>query len=254
MHAADDHYERAIEALADRRYEPAGDALARAAWRTLAEPRPEQDPFAVDEKGWVGEGIGRLLTSAICYRVTGRPERAGNRGTEARAVAADFETALDHPAQRACLREMAADARVVGGAEGASDAYADAAEAYREAADAIDDPHEWSTTPLFQAAAAPLRQLARSRADGEIAVSWEDLHGPDPTAPGEFLAHRATVKRQQLPALLEAVVDDGYLAAPRGTTEYNNANYRCPRCGSTDVNWIAEQTLCLRCSAPMERR
>jgi len=249
-----DYYEHAVAAIADRRYEAAGDALARAAWQTLARPRPDRNPFDADEKGWVGEGIGHLLTSAVCYRVAGRPDRAANRGTEAGAVATDLETALAHPAQRACLQELVADARLVGGSDGAADAYREAAEAYRDAAGSVDDPRRWSTTPLFEAAAAPLQQLARSTAHGEIAISWEDLHGADPAAPGQFLAHRATLKRQRFPTLLETVVTDGYLAAPRGTTEYDSATYRCPRCGSDDVNWVGGSVLCLRCSTPTERQ
>jgi len=47
------------------------------------------------------------------------------------------------------------------------------------------------------------------------------------------------------------VVDDGYLAAPRGTTAYNTEQYQCPNCGSSDVNWTADSILCLRCSTPM---
>jgi hypothetical protein len=248
------HHEDAVAAIADRRYEPAGDALARAAWQTLARPRPDQNPFDADEKGWVGEGVQHLLTSAVCYHVAGRPDRAASRGAEAEAVATDLKTALAHPAQQACLRELVADARLVGGPEDAADAYEDAADAYREAAGSVDDPHDWSTTPLFQAAATPLRQVARSTANGEIAVSWEDLHGSDPAAPGRFLAHRATLKRQRFPTLLDAVVADGYLAAPRGTTEYNSATYQCPRCGSNDVNWVSENVLCLRCSTPSKRQ
>lgn len=91
-------------------------------------------------------------------------------------------------------------------------------------------------------------------ADGEIAIAWEDLHGPDPSDPGRFLAHRARYKRQRFPELVERVVADGHLAAPRGTTEYGNATYRCPACAATDVNWVAGQTLCLRCSTPMAER
>jgi hypothetical protein len=249
-----DHHERAVAAIADRRYEAAGNALARAGWTTLAEPRPGQDPFDADEKGWVGEGVTHLLTSAICYRVAGRTDRAASRGTEAGAVATDLETALSHPAQQACLQELVADARLVGGSDDAAEAYEDAADAYREAAESVDDPHDWSTTPLFRAAATPLQQVARSTANGEIAVSWEDLHGSDPSTPGRFLAHRATFKHQRFPTLLDAVVAEGYLAAPRGTTEYNNANHQCPRCGSADVNWAAENVLCLRCSTPSERK
>jgi hypothetical protein len=248
------HRDDAVAALADRRYEGAGDAYARAAWETLAEPRPEQNPFDADEKGWVGRGVQHLVTSAICYSVADRTTRATRRGTEGVAVAADLQTVLEHPAQRACLREMVADATLVGGLDGATDAYADAADAYHDAAASVDDPQYWGTTPLFRAAAAPLQQVARGTADGEIAVPWEELHGSDPADPGLFLAHRATVKRQRFATLLESVVEDGYLAAPRGTTEYNNATYQCPNCGSNDVNWIADSVLCMRCSTPTERQ
>jgi hypothetical protein len=247
------HRDDAVIALAERRYDAAGDAYARAAWQTLVEPRPDQGPFDADEKGWVGVGLQHFVTSAISHRVAGRPARARSRGIEAAAVATDLRTSLDHPAQRACLSEVAADARLAGGLDGASDAYTDAADAYREATDSIDDPHYWSTTPLFEAATAPLQQVARSGANGEIAVTWDDLHGPDPADPGAFLAHRTRVKRQRFEPALASVVEEGYLAAPRGTTEYNNATYRCPNCGSSDVNWVAENVLCMRCSTPSER-
>lgn len=249
-----DYYDRAVAALGDRRYDTAGDGFARAGWQTLADPRPGQSPFDADEKGWVGNALQHLVTSAVCYRVAGRPDRAANRGREADAVGADLRTALDHPAQQACLQELVADARLVGGLDGAVDAYTDAASAYREAGGSVDDPQYWGTTPLFEAVAAPLQQVARSTADGEIAIAWEHLHGPDPAAPGQFLASRAETKRQRFPTLLESVVESGYLAAPRGTTEYNNATYLCPDCGSTDVNWVADSVLCLRCSTPLERQ
>ena len=248
-----DYRAQGVAAIADRSYETAGDAFARAAWQTLVQPRPNQSPFDADEKGWVGEGVQHLLTSAVCYRVAGRPDRAADRGTEAGAVAADLETALTHPVQQACLQELVADARLVGGSDEASDAYEDAADAYHNAAESIEDPHGWSTTPLFEAAATPLQQVARSTANGEIAVSWEDLHGSDPSKPGRFFAHRATYKRRRFPSLLGTVVADGCLAAPRGTTEYNNATHQCPACGSNDVNWVAESVLCMRCSTPTER-
>jgi hypothetical protein len=247
------YYEHAVAALADRNYDAAGDAFARAGWQVLARPRHDQGPFDADEKGWIGEGIQHLVTSAICYRIADRPDRAAHRGTEADAVAADFQTVLTQPVQQACLQEIGADARLAGGLDGTADAYGDAAESYRGAAESVDDPQYWGTTPLFQAAAAPLQQVARSTANGEIAIAWEDLHGADPAAPGPFLAHRATLKRQRFPTLLKTVIDDGYLAAPRGTTEYNNATYRCPECGSNDVNWVGESVLCMRCSGPLER-
>jgi len=247
------HRDDAVAALADRRYDAAGDAYARAGWRTLADPRPDQAPFDPDERGWVGIGVQYLVTSAICHRVAGRSDRATSRGTGAAAVAADLRTALEHPAQRACLQELIGDSRLAGGLDGGTEAYREAAEAYCEAAASIDDPQHWSTTPLFEAAAAPLQQAARGRADGEIAITWDDLHGSDPGEPGAFLAHRTTVKRQHFGAIVEGVVEDGHLAAPRGTTEYDNATYQCPNCGSSDVNWVGERALCLRCSTPTER-
>lgn len=249
---AGDHDERAVAALADRAYERAGDAFTRAAWQTLASPRPGQSPFAADEKGWVGTGLRYYVTSALCYRVADQPDRAAHRGTEASAIARDLRTTLEHPAQRACLQEMVGDAKLAGGLDDALGAYSEAADAYRAAAESVDDPQYWGTTPLFEAAATPIQQVARSTAEGEIAVAWDDLHGSDPSTPGRFLAHRATFKRQRFPTLLESILEDGYLAAPRGTTEYNNATYRCPKCGSTDVNWVADSVLCLRCSTPVE--
>ncbi|MFC4357954.1 hypothetical protein ACFO0N_08335 [Halobium salinum] len=255
MHqTADEHRNAAVEALAGRDPERAGDEYTRTAWATLATPRADVGPFDADERGWVGVGLGALVVSAVCYRVAGRDARATHRGVEGVAVARDLRHALEHPVQRACLREFVADFRVVGGLDGVQEAYAAAAEAYEHAADSLDgdDPQRWATTPLFEAAAAPIKQVARGPANGEIAVAWEDLHGPDPSAPGAFLARRATYKRQRFPSLLARVVDDGVLAAPRGTTEYGTDHHRCPHCGSTDVNWVADSTLCLRCSRPTE--
>ncbi|MEF8851667.1 MAG: hypothetical protein V5A28_04485 [Haloarculaceae archaeon] len=248
------HRDRAVAALADRDYETAGDACTRAAWRVLADPRPGRGPFEADEKGWVGDGLASLVRSAVCYRVAGRPERATRRGVEGVAVARDLKTALEHPVQWACLDEFAADCKTAAGLDGGAVAYADAADAYREAADAVDDPQYWGTTPLFEAAAGPLQQVARTTANGEIAVAWEDLHGADPARAGDFLAHRASFKRQRFGTLVERVVADGSLAAPRGTTEYDTDHHRCPACGSTDVNWVADSVLCLRCSTPTERQ
>ena len=245
------HHDAAVAALAAREYERAGDEYTRAAWRVLADPREGGGPF--DEKGWVGAGLRHLVVAAVAYRVAGRDGRATRRGVEGVAVARDLRESFDRPVQQACFAEFVADFRVVGDLDGAEAAYEDAAAAYREAGDAVEDPSYWTTTPLFQAAAAPLKQVARGPADGEIAVDWDALHGSDPSATGDFLAYRADYKRRRFPGLVERVVDDGYLAAPRGTTEYDNANHECPACGSTDVNWAGDDVLCLRCSTPVER-
>jgi hypothetical protein len=247
------HVDAAVAALAAREYERAGDEYARAAWRVLADPRPDTGPFDADEKGWVGHALEYLVVGAVAYRVAGRDDRATRRGVEGVSVARDLRTALEHPVQRACLREFVADCRAAGGLDGVEAAYESAADDYRAAADAVDDAHYWGTTPLFQAAAAPLKQVARGQADGEIAVDWDDLHGGDPDSPGAFFAHRARFKRQRFPSLVAETVADGYLAAPRGTTEYDNASHECPACGSSDVNWAGDDVLCLRCSTPAER-
>jgi hypothetical protein len=253
---ADDRIAAGVAALAKRDWVHAGDEFTRAAWLSLADPRPAEalDPFDADERGWVGGGLRWLVVAAAAYRVAERDARASRRGAEGIAVARDLRTALDTPAQRACLDEFAADFRVVAGMDGAEAAYREVEDAYREAGTAVDDPQRVATSPLFRAAAEPITQVARGTADGELAVEWEDLHGADPSDSGAFLARRATYKRQRFPSLLARAVDAGRLAAPRGTTEYGNDTYRCPDCDSADVNWIAGQTLCLRCSAPMERR
>jgi len=252
---ADDRIAAGVTALSERAAERAGDEFTRAAWLSLADPRPAENlsPFADDDRGWVGEGLRWLVVAAVAYRVAGRDTRASRRGVEGIAVARDLHTSFSHPAQRACLDEFVADCRVAAGMDDADAAYRAAEDAYREAADAVDDPHRRATSPLFRAATVPIQQVARGPANGEIAVEWDDLHGPDPSDPGAFLARRATYKRQRFPSLLARAVDAGRLAAPRGTTAYGDDSFRCPDCGSTDVNWTAGLTLCLRCSAPMQR-
>jgi hypothetical protein len=244
------HRSAAVDALAGRSYELAGDEYTRAAWRVLADPRPDVETFDAGDQGWVGDGLQYLAVAVVCYRLAGRAGVATRRGVEGVAVARDLERACKHPVQRACLAEFVGDFRVVADIDGATGAYEDAADAYRDAGPGVDSPHRWGTTPLFEAAAAPLTQVARSTADGEIAVTWEDLHGTDPDDPETFLAHRTSYKCRRFPSLVERVLADGYLAAPRGTTEYDNATYRCPECGSNDVNWVADNVLCLRCSTP----
>ena len=244
------HREAAVAAIARGVYAPAGDEYTRAGWRVLADPRPDVDTFEIGDRGWIGDGLGYLVVATVCYRVAGADARATRRAIAGVAAAKDLAAAAEHPAQRACFLEFVGDFRAAGGLDGASAAYDSAADAYRTAAAEIDDPREWATTPLFGAAAAPLKQVARGPANGEIAVTWEDLHGSDPGAPGDFLAARASYKRQRFPSLVERVVDDGALAAPRGTTEYDTDHHQCPACGSTDVNWVANNVVCLRCSAP----
>ena len=247
------HHDAAVDALAAREYETAGNRYTRGGRRVLADPREGLDPFAPDEKGWIGQGLQQLLAATVAYRVAGVDGRATQRAVEGIAATRDFQRVLDAPGQGACLAEFVADFRVAGGLDGAEAAYDDAAERYAAAADAIDSPQALATTPLFGAAAATIKQVARGQANGEIAIKWEDLHGSDPSRAGDFLAHRARFKRQRFAGLVEKAVADGHLAAPRGTTEYGNETHRCPNCGSTDVNWAGTGVLCLRCSTPTEQ-
>lgn len=253
MHTNDGgYYTEAVGALAAREYDTAGDYYTRAGWSVLTEPRDGRDPFAPDDRGSVGAGLQHLLTAALCYRVAGQDARASRRGTEGIAVAADLGSEMATPIQSACFDEFIADFRVAADMDDASTAYRTAAAAYREAVDESTQPQAIGTTPLFEAAAAPLKQLARSLANGEIAIKWEDLHGPDPADKSGFLAHRAEFKQQRFESLVDGCVSDGYLAAPRGTTEYATDHHVCPNCGSRDVNWVAEHVLCLRCSRPTD--
>jgi len=246
-----DYRSVAVKALADRKYRAAGDAYARAGWDRLADPREGQSPFDADERGWVGIALQRLVVSTLSYRVAGANDRARARAREGVAVARDLDYALERPEQRVCFREFGADFRAAGGLDDLKAAYDRVESAYSAAASAVESPQAVTTTPLFQAAAEPLKQAARTVSNGEIAVTWEDLHGPDPEEAARFLAGRARFKRQRFPSLVERVADDGRLAAPRGTTEYDNATFRCPNCSSTDVNWVADHVLCMRCSTPM---
>ncbi|AXR83294.1 hypothetical protein [Natrarchaeobaculum sulfurireducens] len=246
------HRDGAIEALSRRSYTNAGDEYTRAGWAVLADPRPGVEPFEIDDRGWVGTGVQYLLIATLCYRVADDSRPARFRATEAASVSGDLANRAQNPAQAACFEELRADCHVAGGLSGGSAIYDDAADAYEEASQAVDDPAQLSSTPLFLAAAAPIKQVARSLANGEVAIDWEDLHGRDPTAAGQFLAARARYKKRRFPGLVERLVADGYLAAPRGTTEYATTHHRCPACDSTDVNWVGNRTLCLRCSRPTD--
>ena len=243
----------AIDSLAARQYELAGNRYTQAARSVLADPRPDLSPYDTDEHGWVGQGLQYHVVAAIAYRVADVETRATRRAVEGVAVARDLKHGLNQRAQHACLDEFVADLRVAGGLGGVDNAYESAVGAYESAGEEIKQPQSVATTPMFEAAAAPIKQVARGQANGEIAIDWDDLHGSDPGNPGAFLAHRATYKRQRFPGLIETAVADGHLAAPRGTTEYGNENHRCPECGSDDVNWSGTQVLCMRCSTPANK-
>ncbi|MFB6232798.1 MAG: hypothetical protein ABEH61_00925 [Haloarculaceae archaeon] len=248
------HCDDGIDALAAREYEQAADFYTRGARSILADPRPDLSPFEADEKGWVGAALESLVVATVAYRVADADSRATGRAVEGVAVTRDLKHGLAHPVQHACLDEFVADFRAAAELEGVAEAYESAVEAYESAADAVETPQARATTPLFEAAATPITQLARGQSDGEIAITWEDLHGSDPSDAGAFLSHRPAYKRQRFPGLVNRAVADSHLAAPRGTTAYGTDTYRCPECGADDVNWTGNNVLCLRCSTPVERK
>jgi hypothetical protein len=246
------HRDAAVGALADREYERAGDRYTRAAWADLAGGDADRDPFESEDRGTVGVGLGYLTVGTVAYRVAGRDPRAKRRAVEGVAVARDLRDAVfEEPVQRACLTEFVGDLRAAAGLD-AGGAYGSAAGAYEEADPT--DPVRWATTLLFEAANGAVQQVSRGLANGEIAVPWDDLHGPEPDDGGGYLARRARYKARRLPDLVERAVDAGHLAAPRGTTEYGNSRYRCPACDSSDVNWVGDDVLCLRCSTRIDRQ
>lgn len=254
MHVSDGgHHAEAVSHLADRDYVSAGNSYARAGWSILAEPRSGRSPFDEDERGYVGRALQEMFLSAVCYRVVGDDGRARSRSEEGASVSEDLAESFASPVQEACLKEFVADFRTVSpGGEGYRGEYEEAAESYRSATDDGTDAQTVSTTVLFRSASEGIKQMGRTLADGEIAVGWEDLHGPDPSDAGDFLAHRAEYKLQRLPSLVDGVVEEGFLAAPRGSTEYGTDHHRCPECGSEDVNWVGDTVLCLRCSRRTE--
>jgi hypothetical protein len=254
MHVEDDGYHtEAVSYLADRDYVSAGDSYTRAGWSILAEPQRGKSPFGKDEHGYVGRALQELFLSALCYRIVGHDKRAKSRSRQGAAVSEDLAESFGSPVQKACLREFVADFRTVSpDRDGYREEYKRAARSYKSAVDKNTQPQSVSTTALFRSASEGIKQIGRTLANGEIAIEWEDLHGPDPSEPGEFLAHRAKYKLQRLPSLIDGVLEEGFLAAPRGSTEYSTDHHRCPECGSEDVNWVADTVLCLRCSRHTE--
>ena len=265
----------AIVALIDRDTERAANTYTRAAHATVAGLENEgenRDLLGADAR-WAGHALSYLLLSAACYRVAGVPDRGAARCREGIALAGDLHDAvLTDSLDRACCVEFVADFGVVGGLEsGGTDGGADAdtstteggerngnasgddydraTAAYEAAGNGSTDPMSWATSPMAEAARRGSQQIARNTPH---AFAWDDLHGsnPDSTA---YLTHRPRCKRSQLPPAIEHATSDGYVHPPRGTTEHNNATWRCPNCGHSEVNRIAGEVICLDCSVRMER-
>jgi hypothetical protein len=236
------HRERAISALIDRNWHDAADAYTLAAHRDLGEGRGWNvlDPGTRERPA---HGLSFLTQAALCYRLADADDRACLRSMTALPLAIDGRDHVREGVARAVCQEFVGDARaVIGRTEKATAAYERAATSYREQSPA--DPLDAAGTPLFSAANRLTLHISRNTG---TEVRWDDLHGSDPTE-ADYLAHRAVYKRKHLPRIVDAVLDAGRVHVPRGTTEYNNDNFRCPDCGSRDVNWVADETVCLHCS------
>jgi len=241
-----EHRDAAITHLVDGEYRAAGDEYTRAAYAVLADPGEGRGLYADDGKGWFARGVAALTTAALCYRVAGVDDRAAHRGREAEAVAADQRDGVRSAAvERALCEELIGDARVAGGHDDADAAYERAAAGYEAAAP--EDPMDWVTRPAFEAANRAIRHASRNTGSE---LSWDDLHGADPSR-AAYLATRARTKARRFPAVVDAITAAGRLHPPRGTTEHDNARYRCPDCGTSEVNWIGEEVVCIDCSARM---
>lgn len=241
-----DHAALAILALADERFDLAADRYSLSAYGTLAgAENRHREAFDTDHAGWAGFAVCDLLRAAVCHRIAGATDRARNRAGQAILVVGDQrDHVVASAVDRAACHELVGVARAItGDAEQASAAF-DRATAGYESAD-VDDGFRATTRPLLQAGTDLVTHL--SRPDD---VEWDEIHGPNRD---EALLRRVRFVRNRIGSMADARVEAGKLHAPRGSTEYGNANYRCPECGSNDINHVAETVLCLRCSAESER-
>ncbi|UIO99039.1 hypothetical protein Hbl1158_10895 [Halobaculum sp. CBA1158] len=240
--------DEAVRALVDRQPTRAGDLYTLVGRGTLAGREAEGHDRGVlgNSAGYAGYGLRYLLLAAFAYRAAGADRRARLRAREGSAVAADYVDVVETDAERACWFEGTGDLAAAAGLDDAgADAYDRATELYRDADES--DPLSRATDPLFEAIRLGPQQAARHTGHD---FDWDDLHGPDPDAT-EYLAHRSRFKRSRVPRVAEAVADAGFLAPPRGTTEHGNADYVCPDCGRSEVNWTAGIEICLDCDVRM---
>lgn len=246
---ANPHRETAVSALVDEDWPAAGDAYTRAAHRSLGDGEHGGDVLDPDSRDRPANGLASLLTASLCYRVAGIEDRARFRALTAAPLAMDFREHVRSGVARAVCQEFVADAAVLRGAtDTASDAYDRAERLYHDHAPA--DPLDAATEPIFEAANRLILHASRNTG---YDLEWDDLHGDDPESPS-YLAHRATVKGERLPKIVDAVERAGFLHVPRGSTEYNNSSFRCPDCGGHDVNYISGETVCLDCSVRVDYR
>jgi hypothetical protein len=233
--------DRAIRALGADDHRAAADAYVLGAYGTLAGHEGfRRDAFA--DRTQAGRAVCHLVRAAVCHRIAGDDAGARNRAMQGALVAVDLKGRREGVDAAAC-DELVGHCRVAAGDhDRAGEAYDRAAAGYEDAG--LDDPAGATTRPLLQAGTDLLTHL--SRPDD---VEWDDVHGTG----GDALARRVRFARNRLPSMVAARVEAGKLHAPRGSTEYGT-DFACPDCGSSDVNYVAEAVLCLRCDAPIEFR
>ncbi|SNR59138.1 hypothetical protein [Halorubrum vacuolatum] len=240
-----DPRDRAIHALAAERHDVAAEAYTTAARAILAGHGPAGlGAYEAVERSRAGWALAAFATAAVCHRIAGAETRADAPVAEGIVVAGELrDHVLETPVERAVCNEFVGDLRaVIDDGERAEAAYDRAVRAY-DSLD-LDAPAAETGRPFLQAGTELCTHL--SRPDD---LSWDDLHGgggPD------ALTRRVAVKRSRMQALARARVSNGKLHAPRGSTEYRTGRFICPACGSDDVNYVANTTLCLRCSTPTE--
>jgi len=240
-----DPRDRAIHALGAERYDVAAKAYTTAARATLAGHGPSGfSAYEAVDRSRAGSALAAFATAAVCHRIAGAEARAAAPVAEGIVVAGELrDHVLETPVERAACHEFIGDLRaVVDDGERAEAAYDRAGRAY-EALD-LDAPAAETGRPFLQAGTELLTHL--SRPDD---LSWDDIHGG---GGDDALTRRVAVKRSRTRSITRARVEDGKLHAPRGSTEYRTGRFECPACGSDDVNYVAETTLCLRCSTPTD--
>lgn len=237
--------DRAIGHIADERYTDAAEAYTLDAYAVFSgQTERSSGLYASPERSRAGRGLASLATAAVCHRIAGDHGRASALAGQGILVAGELRDAvLESAVERANCNEWIGDFRsILGDRDNASEAYDRAAAAYADAG--IDSPATETGRPFLQAGTELLAHL--SRPDD---LGWDDIHGNGDDA----LTRRVSVKRSRTASIVDARIDAGKLHAPRGSTEYNTGRFRCPVCGADDVNYVANTTLCLRCSAPTDR-
>lgn len=236
-----EHGDRAVRLLGTERWPAVADAYTMGAYGLLA----GYEGFGRDmtaERSSVGDGLRHLFLAGTAARLADDDARARNRALQGVLVATDHRRRATGVDAAACDEWIGHLRTLARSDDKAADAYDRAATSYESAAP--DDPATATTRPLLQAGTDLLTQL--SRPDD---AAWDDIHGDGSDA----LARRARFARARLGEYLDARENAGHLHAPRGSTEYGNDSYRCPSCGSNDINHVAGTVLCLRCDAETER-